>query len=179
MHDRLSLCNPIPKLVTEEPSSSGRSVAGGNARSTTTTKKKQRASSRPRHERNPRSSTASPPPEGEGASSSIVGGVTRHHLPHIIIIISGQMPVRGGRRPRSNGWWFRGGKGARSRETGTRGIARAEKHGRPRVVPVLIKLSLVGGVIEHQFWVEFVFFSCCCCFSTKEVLLCWIQKMSG
>ena len=49
------------------------------------------------------------------------------------------------------------GKGARYRETGTRG-SRAEKHGRPRVVPVLIKLSLVGGVIEHQFWVEFVFF---------------------
>ena len=155
MNDRLSLCNPIPKLVTEEPSS-GRSPAATHARPPPQ-KKKQRASSRPRHERNPRSSTASPPPEGEGSSSSIVGGVTRHHLPHISII-SGQVAVRGGRRPRSNGWWFRGGKGARSRETGTRGIARAEKHGRPRVVPVLIKLSLVGGVIEHQFWVEFVFF---------------------
>ena len=172
MNDRLSLCNPIPKLVTEEPSSSGRSVAGGNARSTTTTKNKNKelllglatneTQDHPPRRRHPKGRALPPLSWRPNTTSS---STHQHHLGANV-------------RERRTALVSRRQGGEVQRDGDTRGY-RAEKHGRPRVVPVLIKLSLVGGVIEHQFWVEFVFFSCCCCFSTKEVLLCWIQKMFG
>ena len=175
MHDRLSLCNPIPKLVTEEPSS-GRPV--GRRRQRTLDhhhkkKKKSFFSASPRTKPKIIHRVAAARRGGLFLLDRWWCNTTSSSTHHQHLGANGRE-----RRTASEKWWFRGGKGARSRETGTRGY-RAEKHGRPRVVPVLIKLSLVGGVIEHQFWVEFVFFSCCCCFSTKEVLLCWIQKMFG
>ena len=120
-----SLCNPKPKLVTEEPSSGrspGQRTLDHHQKKTNkelllglaTNETRDGAQDHSPRRRRPKGRAL--PPRSWAP--------TRHHLPHVNII-SGQMAVRGGRRPRSGGFEEARGRGRERRGQGASRVLRS------------------------------------------------------